>query len=127
MTELLQQAGISEAQVVLDIGFGSVEELVAIGALVGQRGRVIGLEKPPEIDFQPIPRVKFMLYKIAATLSRRKLCEDRHGGFSCEEMVKLLSPYRLDVDYRVLDEMGRLGWLEVPLFLARATKKQDKP
>lgn len=43
MIELLQQAGISEGQVVLDIGFGSVEDLMAIGVLVGQRGRVIGL------------------------------------------------------------------------------------
>ncbi|MCI2429373.1 class I SAM-dependent methyltransferase [Candidatus Acetothermia bacterium] len=187
MIELLRQAGITEGQAVLDIGFGSVEELLAIGALVGKQGSVIGLEKNPEpvrqalasvkevptkisileglaeqiplshesvdlvlckgvlheirdlpkavsgmvrvlkphgtlalIDFQPIPKAQFLFYKIIATISQRKICEDRHPGFSREEITELLNPYQME--YRALGEMGRLGWLEVPLFLARATK-----
>lgn len=189
MTELLRQVGITEGQVVLDIGFGNVEELLAISALVGKRGSVIGLEKTPEhakqvlatlqeppakisilessaeqiplldesvdlvlckgvlheirdlkralsemirvlrpqgtltiIDFQPIRRVKFILYWIAATISQQRLCEDRHPGFSREEIARLLSPYHLEIDYQGLETIGRLGWLEVPLFLARARK-----
>ena len=34
-------AGIAEGQIVLDIGFGSIEELLAIGALVGKKGSVL--------------------------------------------------------------------------------------
>ena len=192
--DLLQQAGITEGQAVLDIGFGSIEELLAISALVGKKGSVIGLEKnleparqaltsvkealtkisvlegsaeqiplPDEsvdlvlcksvlheirdlnraigemvrvlvphgalviIDFQLIPRAHFFFYRIVATLSQRRLCQDRHPGFSCEEIEKLLRSYHLEVSYRELDTIGRLGWLEVPLFLARATKKRGKP
>lgn len=65
MIELLRHAGIAEGQIVLDIGFGSIEELLAIGALVGKKGSVIGLEKNPEPAKQALGSVKEALTKIS--------------------------------------------------------------
>ena len=48
MLTLLQQAGVTLGQKVLDVGFRDVQELQAIASLVGTTGYVLGIDVVPQ-------------------------------------------------------------------------------